>query len=123
MRENFEHKIRPFLSAQTQVEEEGYQISKSSIMVVDLTSRPYFVGNLPVPEFQAQKGQTNILTLTEGIVGPIVPQFPLNITTILDLPKVCEDSKCVLKKPLEILVLEFRLDLILEFLYFTACAY
>ena len=58
-------------------------------MVVDLTSRPYFVGNLPVPEFQAQKGQTNILTLTEGIVGPIVPQFPLNITTILDLPKVC----------------------------------
>ena len=62
-------------------------------MVVDLTSRPYFVGNLPVPEFQAQKGQTNILTLTEGIVGPIVPQFPLNITTILDLPKVCEDSK------------------------------
>ena len=57
-------------------------------MVVDLTSRPYFVGNLPVPEFQAQKGQTNILTLTEGIVGPIVPQFPLNITTILDLPKV-----------------------------------
>ena len=93
LRENFEHKIRPFLSAQTQVEEEGYQISKSSIMVVDLTSRPYFVGNLPVPEFQAQKGQTNILTLTEGIVGPIVPQFPLNITTILDLPKVCEDSK------------------------------
>ena len=79
----------PTLSAQTQVEEEGYQISKSSIMVVDLTSRPYFVGNLPVPEFQAQKGQTNILTLTEGIVGPIVPQFPLNITTILDLPKVC----------------------------------
>ena len=59
-------------------------------MVVDLTSRPYFVGNLPVPEFQAQKDQTNILTLTEGIVGPIVPQFPLNITTILDLPKVCE---------------------------------
>ena len=78
-------------SAQTQVEEEGYQISKSSIMVVDLTSRPYFVGNLPVPEFLAQKGQTNILTLTEGIVGPIVPQFPLNITTILDLPKVCND--------------------------------
>ena len=76
-----------FLSASTLVEEEGYQISKSSIMVVDLTSRPYFVGNLPVVEFQGQRG-TNVLTLTEGIVGPIVPQFPLNITTILDLPQV-----------------------------------
>ena len=46
-----------------------------------------------MPEFQAQKGQTNILTLTEGIVGPIVPQFPLNITTILDLPKVFKNFK------------------------------
>ena len=43
-----------FLSAFTIVEEEGYQISKSTIMVVDLTSRPYFVGNLPVPEFQGR---------------------------------------------------------------------
>ena len=38
-----------------------------------------------------QKG-TNVLTLTEGIVGPIVPQFPLNITKILDLPQVTADE-------------------------------
>ena len=72
-----------FLSAFTVVEEEGYQISKSTIMVVDLTSRPYFVGNLPVPELQGGQKGTNVLTLTEGIVGPIVPHFPLNITKII----------------------------------------
>lgn len=82
-----------FLSAQTIVEREGYQLSKSKVMLVDLTNRPYFVENLGVDTPKGYQS-THVLTLTEGIVGPVVPQFPLNITSVLDLPQVTKKVLC-----------------------------
>ena len=77
-----------YLSATSEISYEGYEISKSSVLMVDLTTRPYFVDNLRVPIPLGYNG-TNVLTLTEGIVGPIVPKFPFNISDILGHPEVC----------------------------------
>ena len=76
-----------FLSTTTQVLQEGYKIVKSSVMAVDLTNGPYFMGDVKMPLSYGLRSR-HLLTLTEGIVGPIVPRFPSNISTILDLPKV-----------------------------------
>ena len=76
-----------FLSAITHITQEGYEMSKSSVLMVDLTTRPYFVDNLRVPIPLGYNG-TNVLTLTEGIIGPIVPSIPFNISGILGHPGV-----------------------------------
>ena len=80
-----------YLSATSNIIREGFEIVKSTVLMVDLTTRPYFVDNLRVPIPIGYNG-TNVLTLTEGIVGPIVPTFPFNISGILGhayLGKVC----------------------------------
>ena len=77
-----------YLSATSNIIREGYEIVKSTVLMVDLTTRPYFVDNLRVPIPIGYNG-TNVLTLTEGIVGPIVPTFPFNISGILGHPEVC----------------------------------
>ena len=76
-----------YLETRTLVTYEGFSLTKSTMLLVDLTNRPYFLSNLRVPAPQGYNS-TNVLTLSEGVVGPIVPHFPLNLSTALDLPQV-----------------------------------
>ena len=98
-----------YLSATSHIQQEGYEISKSTVVMVDLTTRPYFVDNLPVPIPPGYNG-TNVLTLTEGIVGPIVPTIPFNISGILGHPEVWYFAKIRQSLVMESLQLQVTAD-------------
>ncbi len=78
---------RGYLSATSNVIEEGHEVARSSVLLIDLTNRPYFVGKMDVP---VPPGYTsrNELTMTGGVVGPIVSKFPANISSLINQPEV-----------------------------------
>jgi hypothetical protein len=75
------------ISATSQIRREGYEVTKSSVLMIDLSNRPYFVGNIQVSVPDGYES-TNELTMTGGIVGPILPKLPLNISSLIDQPQV-----------------------------------
>ena len=76
-----------YLTAEMEILQEGLEIAKSSQMLIDLSTRPYFMESLKIPGFpddrksaMNSKNSQQKITLTRGLVGPIVVHFPYNIS-------------------------------------------
>ena len=80
-----------YLTAEIEIRQEGFEITESSPMMIDLSTRPYFMEALEVPVPLSYKAQ-NELTLTGGISGPIVPYIPFNISGVLNQPQITADE-------------------------------
>ena len=71
-----------YLTAEMEIHQEGLEIAKSSQMLIDLSTRPYFMESLeiPLPQYSLNSKNFQKITLTRGLIGPIVVHFPYNIS-------------------------------------------
>ena len=73
-----------YLTAEMEIYQEGIEIAKSSQMLIDLSTRPYFMESLNIPfpdrQYAMNSKSSQKITLTRGLIGPIVVHFPYNIS-------------------------------------------
>ena len=73
-----------YLTAEMEIYQEGIEIAKSSQMLIDLSTRPYFMESLKIPfpdrQYAMNSKSSQKITLTRGLIGPIVVHFPYNIS-------------------------------------------
>ena len=73
-----------YLTAEMEIYQEGIEIAKSSQMLIDLSTRPYFMESLEIPfpdrQYAMNSKSSQKITLTRGLIGPIVVHFPYNIS-------------------------------------------
>ena len=73
-----------YLTAEMEIHQEGLEIAKSSQMLIDLSTRPYFMESLNIPfpdrQYAMNSKSSQKITLTRGLIGPIVVHFPYNIS-------------------------------------------
>ena len=73
-----------YLTAEMEIHQEGLEIAKSSQMLIDLSTRPYFMESLKIPfpdrQYAMNSKSSQKITLTRGLIGPIVVHFPYNIS-------------------------------------------
>ena len=73
-----------YLTAEMEIYQEGIEIAKSSQMLINLSTRPYFMESLNIPfpdrQYAMNSKSSQKITLTRGLIGPIVVHFPYNIS-------------------------------------------
>ena len=84
-----------YLTAEMEIYQEGIEIAKSSQMLIDLSTRPYFMESLKIPfpdrQYAMNSKSSQKITLTRGLIGPIVVHFPYNISGNSRLDDIVDD--------------------------------
>ena len=84
-----------YLTAEMEIHQEGLEIAKSSQMLIDLSTRPYFMESLKIPfpdrQYAMNSKSSQKITLTRGLIGPIVVHFPYNISGNSRLDDIVDD--------------------------------
>ena len=81
-----------YLKASTSVEQEGLKLEEFSVLNVDMTARPYFVGSIDTSSHTGLPHAHSQLVVSGGVVAPSGYNVPINVTSVLGMPQVTADE-------------------------------